>query len=328
MSMNTLLVPLDGSALAELVLPYVRLLAPLMSADVWLLGVVSDTEIERLLAYESVRLQEGPAEDMSTALRKQRARNQLCAHARDYLERQVEQLRVAGLKAQFAVRMGAPEDQINSMAERCSATLIVMATHGYGGLKRWALGSVADKVVQAATTPILLIRSALPEHSPKLRRMMVPLDGSALALQAMSLAIELATVARAELILFQAIAPVVEAYPYPPLPSCVQLALRDQACAEFTRLAESLREHQLTITPAVELGFPGEAIVDAAARRDVDLIVMATHGYGGLKRWALGSVADKLLHATQTPLLLIRSQLHDQAECRQKSFTDAKPIHA
>jgi nucleotide-binding universal stress UspA family protein len=306
--MHTLLVPLDGSALAEQVLPYVRLLAPLLHADVRLLGVVSDADIERLLAYELVRLQEGANEGVPIALRKQRARNQLSARARHYLNLQTEQLRAAGLKAQPAVRMGLPDDQIIYMAERTAATLIVMATHGYSGLKRWALGSVADKVVQATQTPVLLIHSAMPQPSPSLRRIMVPLDGSTLALQAIPLAIELAVEAHADLILFQAIAPVVEAYPYPPLPSGVQLTLCDQAREELTKLAESLREHEITITPEVELGYPGEAIIDAATQRDVDLIVMATHGYSGLKRWALGSVAGKVLHASKTPLLLIHAR--------------------
>ena len=134
--MHTLLVPVDGSALAEQVLPYVRVLAPLLHADVHLLVVVSEADIERLLAYELVRLQEGGSEVLPTALRKQRAQNQLCARARHYLGLQTEQLRAAGLKAHFAVRAGLPDDQIIYMAERTSATLIVMATHGYSGLKR------------------------------------------------------------------------------------------------------------------------------------------------------------------------------------------------
>jgi nucleotide-binding universal stress UspA family protein len=157
---------------------------------------------------------------------------------------------------------------------------------------------------------VLLIRSAVPQPSPSLRRIMVPLDGSTLALQAIPLAIELAIAAHADLILFQAIAPTVEAYPYPPLPSSVQFALRDQARDELASFAESLRDHQIMMTPEVQLGYPGEAIIDAATQRDVDLIVMATHGLSGLKRWALGSVADKVLHATKTPLLLIHARPH------------------
>jgi nucleotide-binding universal stress UspA family protein len=306
--MDTLLVPLDGSALAEQVLPYVRLLAPLLRADVRLLNVVSDADVERLLAYDSVRLPGGSSEVTPTELRKTRIQNQLCAQARRKLVLQAEQLRNAGLKAQLAVRMGQPEEQIIYMAERTAATLIVMATHGHSGLKRWAIGSVADKVVQAAETPVLLIRSAVPEPRPRLRRIMVPLDGSALAEQAMPLAIELAVAAHADVLLFQAIAPVVEAYPYPHLPSDVQLALRDQAHVELTRAAESFREHPITLTSEVELGYPGEAIIDAATRHDVDLIVMATHGYSGLRRWVLGSVADKVAHATTTPLLLVHQR--------------------
>jgi nucleotide-binding universal stress UspA family protein len=58
-----------------------------------------------------------------------------------------------------AVRTGLPADQIIKMAERTSGTMIVMATHGYSGLKRWALGSVADKILHATTTPLLLVRA-------------------------------------------------------------------------------------------------------------------------------------------------------------------------
>jgi len=306
--MYTLLVPLDGSLLAEQVLPYVRLLAPLLHANVRLLRVVSDAEIERLLAYELVRLEEGAGAVLPLALRQQRARNQLCIRARHYLHAQTEQLWAASLKVQPAVRTGLPADQIITMAERTSGTLIVMATHGYSGLKRWALGSVTDKVVRATGTPVLIVRSAFPQHSPRLRRIMAPLDGSELAQQALPLAIELAVGAQADLILFQAIAPTLEVYPYPPMPASVQLALRDRAHEEFAALAESLRQRGIVVTPDVVLGYAGEAIVDAATRHEVDLIVMATHGYSGLKRWALGSVAHKILHATTTPLLLVRAQ--------------------
>jgi len=306
--MRTILVPLDGSALAEQALPYVRLFAPLLHAGVCLLRVVPDAEIEHVIA--SIAAQLGDGWPLSDIRRARFARAIVGRHARHYLVAQAAPLRADGLEVQMIVRTGAPADGIIDVARQTSSRLIAMASHGWSGLNRWAIGSVTDKVVQATTTPVLIVRSGAPHHAPRLRRIMLPLDGSDLAEQALPLAIELAASAQAWLILFQAIAPTVEAYPYPPLPSGVQFVLRDQARQEFDARADRLRQQHIKAMPVVALGYPAEAIVDEAERRQVDLIVMVTHGYGGLRRWALGSVADKVLHATTTPLLLVRARPH------------------
>jgi nucleotide-binding universal stress UspA family protein len=180
---------------------------------------------------------------------------------------------------------------------------------------RWALGSTTDKVVHATSTPILIVRGAAPARAPAINRIMVPLDGSALARQALPLATELARSARAELLLLQAVAPSIEASPsfpargqlIPPLGELLA-ALRHQAASELDALADELLSHIVAVTTHVVNGHAAEVLVDEAAQRGVDLIVMATHGYSGLRRWALGSVADKVLHATTTPLILVRAR--------------------
>src|SRR5205085_5310054 len=92
--------------------------------------------------------------------------------------------------------------------------MIAMATHGYGGLTRWPLGSVADTVLHTAATPMLLVRgdAPMPKHAPALKRIVVPLDGSELSRQALPAAIELADFARAEVVVVQAIVPSIEEY--------------------------------------------------------------------------------------------------------------------
>jgi nucleotide-binding universal stress UspA family protein len=302
--MRTILVPLDGSALAEQALPYARLLAPPLRAGVCLLRVVSEAEIERVMVYIAARLADDQI--VSQIRRRQFAGALARRRARRYLAAKAAELRVDGLEVQSRVGAGAAAEGIINAARQTDSALIAMASHGWSGLSRWALGSVADKVVQASETPVLILRSGSSLRSPSLRRIMLPLDGSELAQQALPVAVELAAAAQAELVLFQAVAPVVEAYPYPPLPSDVQLALRDKACQDFEILAGQLRRQAIAVTPVVALGYPAEAIVDEAERREVDLIVMATHGRGGLYRWALGSIADKVLHASSTPLLLVR----------------------
>ena len=81
---------------------------------------------------------------------------------------------------------------------------------------------------------------------------------------------------------------------------------QQQALAELDEEARSLTAAGLDVSTAAPLGEPGDVIVDEATQRGASLIVMATHGRGGLRRWALGSVADKVLHATATPLLVVR----------------------
>jgi nucleotide-binding universal stress UspA family protein len=211
---------------------------------------------------------------------------------------------------------GCPAETIVQVAAERRSDLIVMATHGYRGVTRWMLGSVADKVVQAATVPVLLVRGAAPPEY-RIRRLMVPLDGPTIARQALPCAIDLAQRCHAEVDLLQAIPPTIEAYPYISLPASVRELLHMQALHELREVADDLRQHGLTATPLVAEGYAAEVIVETAAQRHVDLIVMATHGYSGIKRWSLGSVADKVAHAAMTPLVLVRTQPNvDEADRR------------
>jgi nucleotide-binding universal stress UspA family protein len=307
--MNTILVPLDGSALSEQILPYARLLASPLSARLHLLRIVSEAEKEQSLAHEDVLLFEGGGPVPNHRIREQRVLDTLCANARSALEALAAPLRTEGFDVTVEVRTGAPAERIVAVAEEAHSTLIAMATHGYGGLRRWALGSVADKVAHASTLPLLLVRSvSQPAGVARLKRILVPLDGSALARQALPLATELATCAQAELLLVQAIPPLTEPYIGGGLPAGALETLREHARQELSAVAGKLRPYQVPVRIATVDGRAAEVILKAAVQRQADLIVMATHGRSGLSRWALGSVADKLLHAARTPLLLVRAR--------------------
>jgi nucleotide-binding universal stress UspA family protein len=163
--------------------------------------------------------------------------------------------------------------------------------------------------------PVFVVRSEPPAREPTLRRIMVPLDGSPLARQALPFAADLARSSGAELLLIQSIATTIEAFPgfrsrgRPILELADVLeALRDQAESDLGAEADELRARGISANTLVVQGHAAEVLVDEAARHSADLIVMATHGYSGIKRWALGSVAEKLLHASSTPLLLVRAQ--------------------
>ena len=234
-----------------------------------------------------------------------------------YLTARAAALREAGLDVAIIVRDGSPAEQIIAEAEHDHDTLIALATHGYSGLRRWALGSVADKVLHAATSPVFLLRAVAqpPAGVRPWKRILAPLDGLALAEQVLPLAIELASRARAELMLLHVAVPLIDyvpglspfSRPIPPSIAFPEL-LREQAQQQLAATINRFGTHDVVITPVVLFGYPAEAIVDAAIDYQTDLIVMATHGYSGLRRWALGSVADKVLHASPVPLLLVRAR--------------------
>lgn len=319
--MKTMLVPLDGSQLAEQILPFVRLLAPLMHAEVHLLRVVSDTGLEEeenpFFANVAAAYGYGAEHSMKILERNQRAVwERLREEAEGYLTARAEQLRADGLEVRFDAMIGPPAEMILDAANADHISLLAMATHGYGGLRRWALGSVTDRLVHTSPAPMLVVRGR--EHAladlPPFRRILVPIDGSDLSQKALPMAIDLACLTRADLVLVRAITPMVEAYPGTTLSGHmlspdgeVLEMLRADAHYQLEQIAARIQAPDVHITLDVLYGYPAEVIVEEAQRHETDLIVMATHGYSGLRRWALGSVADKVLHATATPIVLVRA---------------------
>ncbi|HJZ45699.1 MAG TPA: universal stress protein, partial [Roseiflexaceae bacterium] len=140
--MNTILVPLDGSALAEQALPYVRGLAALLGARVLLLNVIADTRDQGLMA-ESIAATYGAVDPLVTQReREQRSLTTLTQHAESYLSSHAALLQGLGIDTEIEVSYGPAAEVIVEIAEGQRVAMIVMATHGYSGLKRWALGSV------------------------------------------------------------------------------------------------------------------------------------------------------------------------------------------
>jgi nucleotide-binding universal stress UspA family protein len=191
--------------------------------------------------------------------------------------------------------------------------MITMATHGHSGIRGWALGSVTDRVVQSAANPVFVIRGngRTPHDGPKFQRILIPLDGSEIAEQALAPALELATHAQAEAVLLRVIAPM--SMPHPsvsgPARGDVTTALRVHALQQLDELAGELRgDYNVPISTAALVGHVAETIVDYALDVRADLIAMTTHGRSGLRRLILGSIADKVLHAARTPLLIVHAR--------------------
>jgi nucleotide-binding universal stress UspA family protein len=300
---SEILVPLDGSPLAETSLGHALALARIADSAVRLLRVVLPAELVHTwspdVPVETVRQQVAWAREA----------------ARAYLSQVAEPMRAHGLPVRCEVLV--EEDVALAIVARAAkdpaVATIVMATHGRTGAARWVFGSVAEKVVHASTTPLLLIR---PAHGvdPVLEpatytTVLVPLDGSMFADQALRRAQKVAARANATLLL------VTVGPPGPSLDAAPDEAYggRRDHQPELTRVAgylqqrvEQLEMEGLRVRAITAHGQPAEEILRVAAEERADLIVMASHGFGGIQQLWLGSVASKVLQGATLPVLLLR----------------------
>lgn len=240
-----------------------------------------------------------------------------------YLETIRAELRSGSeVPASYVVLNGEPADHIRLRALDVGADLIVMTTHGRTGFSRLWLGSVADSVIRHSTVPVLLLRPAKSSRGRTaarhaFKRILVPLDGSALAADALGPATDLAAATGATLVLLRVVLPVPMATAYDPaIPLAYQPLIPDEqatagvaadARREIETIASRLREDTgLDVSANVVVdGQVADAIVEFAQTHDVDAIAMSTHGRGAT-RWLLGSVADKVLRGSGLPVLLRR----------------------
>ena len=283
--LSTILVPLDGSPLAERALPFAERLARGTKARLVLTRVVP---ISRLPNVE---------ETVATA-------------AQEYLERIASCLAGTGLISQTALLHGEPPTEILEAAHIHSADLVIMCTHGRSGIGRWLYGSVADAVIRLATLPVMLVPPELSvvwaANEPA--RILVPLDGSELSEMALGPAAELASCLGAELLLTQVVPwpPIVYGDPVELLPYEPEEQLAE-ARSYLDEVAARLRQSGARVRHREDVAqTPAAAIVRLVQEEHVDLVAMATHGRNGLARVVLGSTTTGTLQRADVPLLVVR----------------------
>jgi len=146
-----IMVPLDGSKLAESVLPHVEAIAKGTNAEEVILVSVT----ERVLGYRPVTDYGPPAEEKLVP----EAVGKMEKQAQKYLDRVAKGLEAKGIKTETLVLLGNPAEEIILNAKHYGADLIIMASHGRSGISRWTHGSVADKVFRASSVPVLMVRA-------------------------------------------------------------------------------------------------------------------------------------------------------------------------
>ncbi len=339
-----ILVPLDGSPRAERALPVAARIARASGGSVVLLQVVGLP-----FAYETylsgLYLAQTPvfAQDiLDTEFER----------ANQYLANVAQSEQFVGIKTETEVFSGLAAPTIIDTASVEHVDLVVMCSHGNTGLKRWVLGSVAQKMARHSSAPILVLRedgsaptSSYPDPLHPLRTLMalVALDGSELAETALAPAAHLVAAlvapAHGTLLLTRVVKrPAIgseQSYQK-------QVDSRvNEAEAYLSRVANDLCEGplgelDLAVSSAVAVGGnvadtlikvaeDGKTVNGGQMFCNCDLMVMATHGRGGIERLAMGSVTEIVLGATKLPLLIVRPSVGALSEARGAPFKSFAP---
>lgn len=272
--LERILVPLDGSEVAESVLKRSMALLKRPGTEVLLLRATG--------------MMQSPSFDASSLEEKLRR------EAQTYLDGIKRRLEEAGVRVRTFVRDGLAAELILGTAAREGATLILMSTHGRTGLSRWVFGSVAEKVLRASDTPVFVVRSFGPEapvYPPA--RIVVPVDDSSSSMEVLPAVETLAKAANAHVYVLNVMEHSAVAGPVSP---CLERAYR------------ALQDAGVSCEPVLRRGDAAEQILDATRELHADLVAIATHGRSGVGRWVLGSITEKVLRTAPVSLLVMRVQ--------------------
>lgn len=301
-TLKSLLVPLDGSRLAECVLPASVSLAVHLHARLTLLHVMERAAPATVHGDRHLTL---------------------ASEAERYLAGVTARCVAGGVDVDRHVHPNEEGDVAKSIVDHAadlSADLIVLAAHGAGGARRMLFGSVAQQVLRRGVRPVLLIRP--PEGLPgtnlppfSLRRLLVPLDGTAPSLAALPIAARLAGAYGAELVLLRMVPTLAtiageRASTARLVPTAAAASLdleEEEARRSMQGIVASLQAQRVRVSTSVRRGDPAQGLLEGAAQADVEMIAMATHGRTGLDAVFSGSVASRIVARFTRPILLVRA---------------------
>lgn len=286
-----ILVPLDGSDLSERAIAPALTLAEAMEAQLLLLRVV--TPIPPAMDPQFYDQMNRQMEDEATA----------------YLHQWRARLRDRYDDVIVAVRRGGAAETIIQIAQADSCDLIMISSHGRSGLGRWVYGSVAEKVLRSGCCPTLIIRAQVEDDLFRHRHVLIPLDGSELAEQALAPAQAIAAATGGRLTLLrvgEATHLTVETKVVRQQSDYLEENERAKAEAYLTQISVGDLPPG-RISRHFARGPVADVIIDYAAHQDVDLIVISSHGRSGIHRWIHGSVAEKVLRGATCATLIIHN---------------------
>jgi len=294
-----ILVPLDGSTLAESVLPAAAALAKAFGAGIRLLHVVEEHPPDRI--HGEPHLTDGD-------------------QAQAYLDEVARRHVFQGLAVEVHVhptKQGDVAESVVDHAQEFGADLVVLSTHGKSGLRGFLFGRIALRALQRGTTPVLLMNPTTSVAAPPFtcRTVLVPLDGTPAHEPALPVASTLGRAWKATLHL-EIVVPTAktlsghEAAAGVLMPSTTRaiLDLAERGAEEYVeRLAQTLKADGISASTHVSRGEPAASLVEAAEKVGADLVVMASHAKGALDAFWSGSLTPKVVEKLRRPILLVRA---------------------
>jgi nucleotide-binding universal stress UspA family protein len=294
-----ILLPLDGSKLAERAIPYVWDLAGQLKAEVYLLHACPPEHKTELSGHQTYL-------------------NNIAENLRQRIKENWQPSWEP--KIQVDVILDEPVKAIFEYVKQKSISMVALTSHGTTGLRAWAMGSVADNVVRGVGIPTLLIRikegREIPEKKGLIQKILLPLDTSDASGISIPYAVQLATKLKASIALFS----MAQTVYTPNVISMggmgggsignldyIDVATKKSTDEYLQRIADEIRKAGVEVTQNSILSHDAAyEILELEKKIQPDLVVMATRGRSNIARWALGSVAEKVLREGDRPILMIK----------------------
>lgn len=308
-----ILVPLDGSKRAEQAVPVAARVARASGGTVILMQAAPSP-----INFQVEKKPHGEVYSEDSV-------GEIEALSMNYLDTASKMAELVGVKIETRVVFGHTAPSILAAVEPLDVDLIVMCSHGYSGFKRWTLGSIAHKIIPHSPVPVLVLRDGGPTLSAKPLSVLVPLDGSPLAESVLRPVVQLTTALASSMNITLHLLRVVDLPANPGYGKFVANAfvdqLRDEAKHEaqiyLAAVAQRLIDSEdtvpgLIVTTSISVNSDvAEALVQVTEQElhaggRFDLVAMATHGRGGLQRWAMGSITERVLNHSMLPLFIVR----------------------
>jgi len=298
-----ILVPLDGSQLAECVLPHSVAIASPFDAEIILLRMLDKSQ-----AGTSAQL----FDMLNWQINKTKATL--------YLEKTRSRLEEVRIRARAAVLEGLVAEGITEYAQSQGMKLIILSSHGHTGLSKWGISSTAQKIILSASTSVLIvrayqhdIRAAVLSEIPVYQRILVPLDGSQRAENVLPVVTQLAHFHNSQIHLVHAVQTPEMARQMPPVREDIDLSNRVVARnqEEASHYLEQMKVRSTLEGIAVETHLltsdnAAVALHQLAEQEHIDMVALSAHGYTGNQQWPYGGMVNNFILYGKVPLLIVQ----------------------
>ncbi len=300
---DPILVPLDGSLLAECVLSHTIAIARAFNAK---------TKLLRVLDKDQLRFSAPFFDLLNWQIHK--------AEADLYLKNIDARLQKKGVRSEVNVQEGLVAESIIEFVHSQGMKLIILSSHGHSGISQWGISSVAQKIILSAPTSVLIVRAHQPASSEAVeqtyRRILVPLDGSRRAENVLPMIAHLARFHKSQIHIVFVVTTPEMARQMPPAQEDIDLSNRivarnrDESIRYLEQIRQSSPLNGITVqTHLLTSDNAPAALHELVEQENMDLVTLSAHGYSGNNQWPYGSMANNFILYSKVPLLIVQDLL-------------------